>query len=87
MAEPPIVATENRLLGQLEGRVTALEDRMDRTDTAISARLTSIEIKLDAVRTTLAQAVGGLRATHLALGLMFAIAGGLAARVWRLLLP
>jgi hypothetical protein len=72
-----------RVLGRLEGRVDALDERMDRHEASISARLSSIEAKLDTVVTTLASSLGGIRVFHWIGGVVIALAGFVANHFWR----
>jgi hypothetical protein len=69
-------------MGRLEGRVDAMQERMDRHEASISIRLSSIEGKLDTVVTTLASGLGGLRVFHWIGGLLLAVAGFIANHFW-----
>jgi hypothetical protein len=71
-----------RTLGRLEGRLAALEERMDRHEASLGARLSAIEGKLDHMGTTLAQGLGGLRAAHLISGAVLAAGGFIARHLW-----
>jgi hypothetical protein len=71
------------LLGRLEGRLDALEDRMSRSEDAASARLAAIEHKLDLLAGTLAQGLGGMRVAHWVGGAMLALGGFLASHFWQ----
>ncbi len=64
----PYEQAPERMLGRLEGRVSALEDWMHRHEAANAARLASIEVKLDRVVETLSGGVGGLRIAHWLIG-------------------
>jgi len=72
-----------RVLGRLEGRVDALDERMDRHEASIAARLTSIEAKIDTVVTTLAGGMGGIRVFHWAAGILLALTGFVAHHFWQ----
>jgi len=71
-----------RLIGQLEGRVVALEDRLDRGELTTAARLENIELKLDKLATTLSQGMGGLQLAHWIGGAMLALFGFFASHLW-----
>jgi len=71
-----------RALGRLEGRVDALDERMDRYEAGVASRLSSIEAKLDTVVIALANGVGGIRVFHWIVGLLFAVAGFIANHFW-----
>jgi hypothetical protein len=71
------------LLGRLEGRLDALEDRMSRGEDATAARLAAIEHKLDLLAGTLAQGLGGMRVAHWLGGAMLAAGGFLASHFWQ----
>jgi hypothetical protein len=70
------------MLGRLEGRVDALDERMNRHETAITARLTSIDAKIDTLVTTLASGLGGVRVFHWIIGLLLAVGGFIANHFW-----
>jgi hypothetical protein len=74
--------TPPRLIGQLEGRVVALEDRMDRNDITAAARLETIELKLDKLTQTLSQGMGGLQVAHWIGGALLAVMGFFASHFW-----
>jgi hypothetical protein len=74
--------TAPRLIGQLEGRVVALEDRMDRNDITAAARLETIELKLDKLTNTLSQGMGGLHLAHWIGGALLALLGFVASHLW-----
>ena len=78
LTAPPV-----RVLGQLEGRMSALEDRMTRHEASIAAKLVSIEGKLDNVCTALAQGLGGMKVFHWLAGLGLATVGFLASHFWQ----
>jgi hypothetical protein len=67
------------MLGRFEGRIIALEDRMDRHEAVNSVRLTAIETKLDHISNTLAQGLGGMRLIHWIAGAALACAGFFAS--------
>jgi hypothetical protein len=67
-----------RMLGRLEGRVDALDERMNRHEASIAARLSSIEAKIDAMTNTLAGGLGGIRVFHWVGGLLLALGGFVA---------
>ncbi len=67
------------MLGRLEGRIVALEDRMDRQEAMTSVRLTAIETKLDHIGNALAQGLGGMRLIHWIAGAVLACAGFFAS--------
>ena len=46
---PDISGPTNLHIGQMDGRLTALESRIDRHETFVTAKLTAIETKLDDV--------------------------------------
>jgi hypothetical protein len=71
-----------RLFGQLEGRVVALENRMDRTEITTAARLENIEIKLDKLASTISQGMGGLQLAHWIGGALLAFLGFIASHFW-----
>lgn len=71
-----------RLIGQLEGRVVALEDRMDRGEIITAARLENIELKLDKLTSTLSQGMGGLQLAHWIGGAILALLGFVASHLW-----
>lgn len=64
----------DRILGRLEGRLAALEDRADRHDLTV----TSIHAKLDAISAQLNQATGGFRIAHGIMGVVLVIGGWIA---------
>lgn len=70
------------LLGRLEGRLDALEDRMTRYEAANAGRLAAIEHKLDMLASTLAQGLGGMRVAHWVGGAILAVGGYLASHFW-----
>ncbi len=71
-----------RTIGQLEGRVLSIEDRLDRSEAATAARLTIIEKKLDNIAATLSRRMGGLQLAHwIAAGILAAI-GVIASHLW-----
>jgi hypothetical protein len=74
--------TAPRLIGQLEGRVVALEDRMDRNEITAAARLETIEMKLDRLASTLSQGMGGLQLAHWIGGALLAALGFFASHLW-----
>lgn len=83
MAEPSDrPETTALLLGRLEGRLLAVEDRMDRYEAASAARLAIIEAKLDAVATSLAQGLGGVRVFHWIGGAILAGLGFVLNHLW-----
>ncbi len=71
-----------RLIGQLEGRVVALEDRMDRNELTAAARLEAIEVKLDKLTSTLSQGMGGLQLAHWIGGALLTLLGYFASHLW-----
>ena len=73
-----------RMLGRLEGRVKALDERMDRHEASIGARLASIEAKVDTVVATLASGLGGIRVFHWIGGVLIAVAGFIANHFWQM---
>jgi hypothetical protein len=82
MSDPKDVPDQARVLGRLEGRVDALDERMDRHEAAISSRLASIDAKIDTIVTTLAGGIGGVRVFHWIGGLMLAVGGFIANHFW-----
>lgn len=71
-------------LGQLEGRITALERKVDVFEQRIESQLMAIGSKLDELNTALQLGRGGWKA----LVLLASVAGALAALVkWLLTLP
>jgi hypothetical protein len=64
----------NREMGRLDGRVSALESRADRFESAINAGLALVNKKLDDVQTTLNQGKGGIKVFHVIAGLTVALA-------------
>jgi hypothetical protein len=71
-----------RMLGRLEGRVDALDERMTRHEATISARLASIDAKIDTMMTTLATGLGGVRVFHWIAGVLIAVGGFIANHFW-----
>lgn len=71
-----------RFIGQLEGRVLGIEDRLDRSDAATTARLTTIENKLDSIATTISHGMGGLQLAHWIAGGCLAALGFVASHFW-----
>lgn len=71
----------DRLLGQLEARMAAMEDRLTRNELTSAAQQAAIEAKLDRVATTLALGMGGLRIVHWIGGASLAAAGFIASHL------
>ena len=71
------------MLGRLDGRLAALEDWMRRYETSSAARLSTIESKLDAINTSIAQGLGGARVVHWIGGAALAILGYLTNHLWQ----
>ncbi len=71
-----------RIIGQLEGRVVAIEDRLDRSDLTTAARLETIELKLDKLANTLSQGMGGLQLAHWVGGALLAALGFFVSHLW-----
>lgn len=70
-----------RALGQLEGRLGAMEQRQAEAEARHAREIGEVNAKLDAVLEELNQGMGGLKA-----GLMFAsLAGAIGSAVWALL--
>ena len=67
-----------RDLGRIEGRLSALEDRIARHENNSAGRLDSIESKLDAVTSAIAQQQGGARLIYLVTTLAAGASGWLA---------
>ena len=53
-----------RVLGRLEARVAAIEDRLERQELNAAARMAAIELKLDGVANVLAQSMGAMKVVH-----------------------
>jgi hypothetical protein len=64
----------NRELGRLDGRVSAMESRADRFETAVNGGLAMVNKKLDDVQSTLNQGRGGFRMAHIIFALALAAA-------------
>jgi hypothetical protein len=84
MSEPNVVRDGEaaRVLGRLEARVAAIEDRLGRHEASITARMAAIEMKVDHVAHSLAQGLGALKLIHWIGGLSLMLAGFLARHVW-----
>ena len=52
------------MLGRLEARVGAIEDRLERQEITAMARMAAIELKLDGVANVLAQSLGAMKMVH-----------------------
>jgi hypothetical protein len=52
-------------VGRLDGRLSAMETRMDRHEVEMRAQLSSMDVKLDSIQTTLAERGGSLRWNYL----------------------
>ena len=64
-----------RVLGRLEARVGAIEDRLARQEVSAMARMAAIEVKLDGVATVLAQGLGAMKVVHWLCGAVLAAVG------------
>lgn len=65
----------SRVLGRLEAKVAAIEDRLERHEANSTLRMTAIEHKLDGMANTLAQSMGAVKLVHWAAGALVAGAG------------
>jgi hypothetical protein len=81
-AQPMPPDTTALLLGRLEGRLQALEERMDRYEMSTAAHLNAIDAKLDALAATLAQGLGGMRVAHWIGAAILAVSGYIASHLW-----
>lgn len=68
-------------IGRMDGRLTALESRMDRHEIFVGAKLATIESKLDDVLMAQAAGTGGTRATRWIIGIGLSIAAWLAGHL------
>jgi hypothetical protein len=71
-----------RIIGQLEGRVVAIENRIDRTDIATTARLTIIDNKIDTLTSTISHGLGAMHLAHWLGGACLAAIGFVVSHLW-----
>ena len=86
MTEPVWTPGESelgRVLGRLEAKVAAIEGRIERLELGSTARMATIEQKLDGVVSTLAQSLGAVKLVHWLGGAVVAAIGVLASVAWR----
>lgn len=72
-----------RVLGRLEAKVAAIEGRIERLEVGSTARMVTIETKLDGVVSTLAQSMGAMKLVHWLGGAVVAGIGFVASIAWR----
>lgn len=70
---PDISGPTNLHIGQMDGRLTALESRIDRHETFVTAKLTAIETKLDDVLLAQAAGTGGTKAIRWIVGITISV--------------
>ncbi len=68
-------------IGRMDGRLIALESRMDRHEIFVGSKLATIENKLDDVLMAQASGNGGTRATRWIVGIVLSIAAWLAGHL------
>ncbi len=68
----------NREVGKLEGRLTALEEKMKTHEAKMDTRLSAIDAKLDNIADILSQGKGGWKALAWATGAVATIGGAVA---------
>jgi hypothetical protein len=72
-----------RVLGRLEAKVAAIEDRIGRIEVGSTQRMSVIEQKLDNVVQALAQSMGAMKLVHWLGGALFAGLGFLGSVLLR----
>jgi hypothetical protein len=72
-----------RVLGRLEAKVAAIEGRIERLELGSTSRMATIEVKLDAVVSALAQGMGAMKLVHWLGGAAVAALGFLASIMLR----
>jgi hypothetical protein len=72
-----------RVLGRLEAKVAAIEDRIERIEVSAALRMSVIEQKLDNVNQALAQSMGAMKLMHWLGGVVFAGLGFLGSLLLR----
>jgi hypothetical protein len=81
ITEPTLQGGDNetaRVLGRLEAKVAAIEDRIERLEASSAGRMLVIESKLDMVVHALAQSQGAMKLVHWCGGAAFAALGYIA---------
>lgn len=80
-------APVERVLGNLDGRMTVMESRMASLENQIDSRLKRLESSLDEVHAAVISARGAWRAIAWVAGIAGTLAGGLAAVAHWLMTP
>ena len=70
---PDTTERTNLLIGRMDGRLTALESRIDRHETFTTAKLNAIETKLDDVLMAQAAGTGNTKAIRWIIGIAISI--------------
>lgn len=79
MAENP--GATGLQIGRMDGRLIALESRLDRHEIFVGSKLAMIESKLDDVLLSQAAGTGGTRAARWLIGIALSIAGWFAGHI------
>ena len=74
---PDMPGHTNLHIGRMDGRLTALESRMDRHEVFVTAKLNAIETKLDDALMTQAAGSGNAKAIRWIVGITISIAAWL----------
>ncbi len=74
---PDLPGSTNLHIGRMDGRLTALESRMDRHETFVASKLNAIEAKLDDALMAQAAGTGNTKAIRWIVGITISVAAWL----------